>query len=151
MSTDLEQRFPSARIIGRGVTVAPALKSGIGLTFVLAMFGTGARLVIPILIQQAIDHGLQPGRVDIEYIMRLCLIGALCVVLSSLCLREAFAGSSPHIQIQRSVLILIPLTVIMSARHWRLRRAHRRDGEGMRGWLVKLVGVVRCGPDPSST
>jgi putative ABC transport system ATP-binding protein len=53
------------------------------------MFGTGARLVIPILIQQAIDHGLQPGRVDIEYIMRLCLIGALCVVLSSLCLREA--------------------------------------------------------------
>jgi hypothetical protein len=52
MSTDLEQRFPSARIIGRGVTVAPALKSGIGLTFVLAMFGTGARLVIPILIQQ---------------------------------------------------------------------------------------------------
>lgn len=59
------------------------------MTFVLAMFGTGARLVIPILIQQAIDHGLQPGRVDIEYIMRLCLIGALCVVLSSLCLREA--------------------------------------------------------------
>jgi putative ABC transport system ATP-binding protein len=53
------------------------------------MFGTGARLVIPILIQQSIDHGLQPGRVDIGYIMRLCLIGALCVVLSSLCLREA--------------------------------------------------------------
>ena len=89
MSTDLEQRFPSARIIGRGVTVAPALKSGIGLTFVLAMFGTGARLVIPILIQQSIDHGLQPGRVDVSYIMRLCIIGALCVVVSSFCLREA--------------------------------------------------------------
>jgi ATP-binding cassette subfamily B protein len=89
MSTDLEQRFPSARIIGRGVTVAPALKSGIGLTFVLALFGTGARLVIPILIQQAIDNGLQPGQVDIAYIMRLCIIGALCVVLSSFCLREA--------------------------------------------------------------
>ena len=89
MSTDIEQRFPSARVIGRGVTVAPALKSGIGLTFVLALFGTGARLVIPVLIQQSIDHGLQPGRVDVQYIVRLCLIGALCVVLSSFCLREA--------------------------------------------------------------
>ena len=37
MSTDIEQRFPSARIIGRGVTVAPALKSGIGLTFLFAV------------------------------------------------------------------------------------------------------------------
>ncbi|MEI8069096.1 MAG: ABC transporter transmembrane domain-containing protein, partial [Actinomycetota bacterium] len=86
---DTEQRFPSARIIGRGVTVAPALKSGIGLTFVLALFGTGARLVIPILIQQSIDHGLQPGRVNVPYIVRLCGVGAVCVVLSSLCLREA--------------------------------------------------------------
>lgn len=89
MSTDLEQRFPSARIIGRGVTVAPALKSGIGITFLLALFGTGARLVIPILIQQSIDHGLQPGHVNVSYISRLCTIGAICVVISSLCLREA--------------------------------------------------------------
>ena len=89
MSTDIEQRFPSARIIGRGVTVAPALKSGIGLTFLFALFGTGARLVIPILIQQSIDHGLQPGRVDVSYIVRLSVIGASCVVISSFCLREA--------------------------------------------------------------
>ena len=89
MSTDIEQRFPSARIIGRGVTVAPALKSGIGLTFLFALFGTGARLVIPILIQQSIDHGLQPGRVDVSYIVRLSVIGAICVVISSFCLREA--------------------------------------------------------------
>ena len=89
MSTDIEQRFPSARVIGRGVTVAPALKSGIGLTFLLALFGTGARLVIPILIQQSIDNGLQPGRVDVRYIVRLCVIGAACVVISSFCLREA--------------------------------------------------------------
>jgi putative ABC transport system ATP-binding protein len=89
VSTDIEQRFPSARIIGRGVTVAPALKSGIGLTFLFALFGTGARLVIPILIQQSIDHGLQPGRVDIAYVVKLCGIGAVCVVISSFCLREA--------------------------------------------------------------
>jgi len=89
VSTDIEQRFPSARIIGRGVTVAPALKSGIGLTFLFALFGTGARLVIPILIQQSIDHGLQPGRVDVSYIVRLSVIGAICVVISSFCLREA--------------------------------------------------------------
>jgi putative ABC transport system ATP-binding protein len=86
---EMDQRFSSARIIGRGVNVAPALKSGLGRTFLLALCGTGARLVIPILIQQSIDHGLQPGHVDVGYIGRLCAVGAVCVVLSSLCLREA--------------------------------------------------------------
>ena len=64
MNIDTEGRFQAARVIGRGVNAAPALKSGIGLTFVLALLGTGARLAIPVLIQQSIDHGLQPGKID---------------------------------------------------------------------------------------
>ena len=50
-------RFGSARTIGRGMRVAPALSHGLSLTFGFAFLGTGARLVIPILIQQSIDHG----------------------------------------------------------------------------------------------
>ena len=82
-------RFGSARTIGRGMRVAPALSHGLGLTFGFAFLGTGARLVIPILIQQRIDHGLQPNQVMVSFIAMLGVIGACCVVISSVSLRVA--------------------------------------------------------------
>ena len=82
-------RFGSARTIGRGMRVAPALSHGLGLTFGFAFLGTGARLVIPILIQQSIDHGLQPNQVRVSFIAMLGVIGACCVVISSVSLRVA--------------------------------------------------------------
>ena len=82
-------RFGSARTIGRGMRVAPALSHGLGLTFGFAFLGTGARLVIPILIQQSIDHGLQPNQVMVSFIAMLGVIGACCVVISSVSLRVA--------------------------------------------------------------
>ena len=69
--------------------VAPALSHGLGLTFGFAFLGTGARLVIPILIQQSIDHGLQPNQVRVSFIAMLGVIGACCVVISSVSLRVA--------------------------------------------------------------
>ena len=69
--------------------VAPALSHGLGLTFGFAFLGTGARLVIPILIQQSIDHGLQPNQVRVSFIAMLGVIGACCVVVSSVSLRVA--------------------------------------------------------------
>jgi len=69
--------------------VAPALSNGIALTFLFAFIGTGARLVIPILIQQSIDHGLQPGNIRVSYIAVLGLIGSGFVLVSSLSLRVA--------------------------------------------------------------
>jgi len=59
------------------------------LTFGFAFLGTGARLVIPILIQQSIDHGLQPNQVRVSFIAMLGVIGACCVVISSVSLRVA--------------------------------------------------------------
>ena len=82
-------RFGSARTIGRGMRVAPALSNGIGLTLLFAFIGTGARLVIPILIQQSIDNGLQPGDIRVSYIALLGLIGSGFVLSSSVSLRIA--------------------------------------------------------------
>ena len=50
--------------IGRGFTHAPALRRGLGLTVALAVFGTGTRVVVPILIQLTIDTGFDGGRVQ---------------------------------------------------------------------------------------
>ena len=82
-------RFGSARTIGRGMRVAPALSSGIALTLLFAFIGTGARLVIPILIQLSIDNGLQVGNIRVSYIAWLGLIGSGFILISSASLRVA--------------------------------------------------------------
>lgn len=78
-------------IIGRGVEVAPVFRTGFGATFLLAALGTGARVAIPILLQQAIDHGLTGGSVRLGYVLRLVLIGAVVVVCAAICQRAAVA------------------------------------------------------------
>jgi putative ABC transport system ATP-binding protein len=65
------------------------LKNGISLTLLFAFIGTGARLVIPILIQLSIDNGLRPGNIRVSYIAWLGLIGSGFVLMSSVSLRVA--------------------------------------------------------------
>jgi putative ABC transport system ATP-binding protein len=45
--------------LGRGVEAAPALRSGFGTTLLLAMVGAAGRVVIPVLVQQAVDRGFR--------------------------------------------------------------------------------------------
>ena len=82
-------RFATAKTITRGVNIAPALGKGIGVTFLFALVGSLARVVVPILIQQSIDNGLQPGNVRVDYIAKLGLIAAISVVVASFSLRRA--------------------------------------------------------------
>jgi putative ABC transport system ATP-binding protein len=82
-------RFATAKTITRGVNIAPDLGKGIGVTFLFALVGSLARVVVPILIQQSIDNGLQPGNVRVNYIAKLGLIAAISVVVASFSLRRA--------------------------------------------------------------
>jgi putative ABC transport system ATP-binding protein len=82
-------RFATAKTITRGVNIAPDLGKGIGVTFLFALVGSLARVVVPILIQQSIDNGLQPGNVRVDYIAKLGLIAAISVVVASFSLRRA--------------------------------------------------------------
>ena len=82
-------RFATAKTITRGVNIAPDLGKGIGVTFLFALVGSLARVVVPILIQQSIDNGLQPGNVRVDYIAKLGLIAAISVIVASFSLRRA--------------------------------------------------------------
>ncbi len=82
-------RFATAKTITRGVNIAPDLGKGIGVTFLFALVGSLARVVVPILIQQSIDNGLQPGNVRVDYIAKLGLVAAISVVVASFSLRRA--------------------------------------------------------------
>ncbi len=79
--------------IRRGLREAPVLRDGLWLTFVLAAVGSGGRVVVPILIQQAIDNGIDTGgvrnEVDVALVARLAAIGTIAVLISGLAFRQA--------------------------------------------------------------
>jgi ATP-binding cassette subfamily B protein len=89
--TEPISRWTAAHTIGRGVEEAPALRRGFGLTLGLAMVGAAGRVVIPILVQQAIDRGFQPGNVKVDVVAVLALIGAGVIVIATICQRTAVA------------------------------------------------------------
>ncbi len=82
-------RWSAVETIGRGVRAAPALRTGFGLTLTLAMFGAAGRVVVPVVIQQAVDHGFRDGVVKVGTITTLAVIGLVAVVLATWAQRTA--------------------------------------------------------------
>ena len=89
--TEPISRWSAMQMIGKGVEAAPALRRGFGVTFALAMVGSAGRVVVPILIQQAIDRGLRAGEVQVGVVMILGLIGLVVVVVATFAQRTAVA------------------------------------------------------------
>ncbi len=79
--------------IGAGVQAAPVLRRGIGTTLLLAMMGSAGRVVVPILLQQAIDRGFRPTddgtTVDVRTITWLCSIGLVALIVTGVAQRSA--------------------------------------------------------------
>ena len=87
----MSSRWSAVHTIGRGVQEAPALRTGFGVTLALAMVGAAGRVVIPILVQQAIDHGFADGSVQMDTIYSLAAIGLAVIILATVCQRMAVA------------------------------------------------------------
>ena len=79
--------------IRRGLAAAPVLRHGLWVTFALAALGSGGRVVVPILIQQAIDKGIggesNTESVDIAFVARLAAVGVVAVLISGFAFRQA--------------------------------------------------------------
>jgi ATP-binding cassette subfamily B protein len=81
---------PALTTLRRGLEAAPVLRDGLGVTFALAAVGSAGRIVVPVLIQQAIDNGIV-GRdeVRVGYVVQLALIAVVAVTIAALALRQA--------------------------------------------------------------
>jgi ABC-type multidrug transport system fused ATPase/permease subunit len=79
----------AVRTIGRGLETAPILRQGLGVTWMFAAVGASGRVVVPILIQQAIDRGIEAGEVQMDVIVQMALLGALAVIVSGWAFRQA--------------------------------------------------------------
>ena len=89
--TEPISRWTTAETIGRGVRAAPALRTGFGLTFALALVGAGGRVVIPILVQQAIDRGFSPAGVRVGTGTTMAAIALVAIVVATWAQRTAVA------------------------------------------------------------
>jgi putative ABC transport system ATP-binding protein len=73
---------------------SPELRHGAVVTVLLALVGASGRLVTPILVQQAIDKGLSGTAVNVDYVGRMCLIGAAVIMVAAVANRTAVARMS---------------------------------------------------------
>ena len=75
-----EEQPPALGILRRGLRESPELRKGIGVTAFFALVTALARLVLPVLVQQAIDGGFVEGQVDIGFVTNAA-IAAIVLVL----------------------------------------------------------------------
>jgi len=86
-------------ILRRGLATSPELRRGAGITIGLALVSAGGRVVVPVLIQQVIDHGLGGERVRMGLVVSLCAAAAMVVVITAASTRltlARLARSSEH-------------------------------------------------------
>ncbi|MEY2402239.1 MAG: ATP-binding cassette, subfamily bacterial [Ilumatobacteraceae bacterium] len=130
--TEPLSRWSAVQMIGKGVQAAPALRRGIGTTFGLAMLGSAGRVVVPILVQQAIDRGLQKDKVDVGVVTILGVIGLSVIIVATIAQRTAVARLG-----RRSEEALYTLRVRLFEHIHRLSLADH--SEERRGALVARV------------
>ncbi|MFK7918709.1 MAG: ABC transporter ATP-binding protein [Ilumatobacter sp.] len=89
--SSIETDEGAIKTIRRGLQAAPVLRNGLWFTFLLAAIGSGGRVVVPILIQQAIDRGISTdGRsVDVGLVARLSIVAAIAVLIAGVAFRQA--------------------------------------------------------------
>ncbi|HEU5426747.1 MAG TPA: ABC transporter ATP-binding protein [Actinocrinis sp.] len=72
-------------IVRKGLRLSPEFTRGIGVTMLLAFIATVGRIVIPIAVQQAVDHGFDaPGGVDVGEVRVMVGLAALAVLATTL-------------------------------------------------------------------
>src|SRR3954470_15275578 len=77
-----EQRG-SLATLAHGLAVAPEFRKGLPTTLALALLSTAGRVVVPLAVQQTIDHGLSGSTPDLALVRTACGLAALAVVITA--------------------------------------------------------------------
>lgn len=126
-----------------GLRAAPALRTGLASTVLLALVGATGRVVIPILIQQTIDSGIgisssgtsgsaRAQTLDLDRTAVLCAVAFLWLIIAAVCQRAAVMRLG-----QRSEAALLDLRVRLFGRIHRIGVEDHNDEK--RGALVARV------------
>ena len=74
----------SLQVLAHGLRLAPEFRAGLGVTMTLALLSTAGRVVVPIAVQQTIDHGLTgPHGPDLGLVRVTCLLAFGALLLTA--------------------------------------------------------------------
>src|SRR4051794_5046648 len=73
------------RTLVRGLQLSPEFRDGLGWTLLLALVATAGRVVVPIAVQQTIDHGLgADGPPDLGLVRTAVTLAAGAVIVTAI-------------------------------------------------------------------
>jgi ATP-binding cassette, subfamily B, bacterial len=70
--------------IRRGIAVSPELKEGLRGTLALAVVASLGQVIVPIVVQQTLDHGLGKDGPDVSFVVLMGVVAAAAIVVTSL-------------------------------------------------------------------
>ncbi|MCU1621803.1 MAG: transporter related protein [Frankiales bacterium] len=73
----------SLATLAHGLKLAPEFRNGLPTTLGLALLSTAGRVVVPLAVQQTIDHGLSGKTPDLPLVRVACGLAALAVALTA--------------------------------------------------------------------
>lgn len=76
-----EEQPPALETLGRAWRSSPELRQGLGVTIFFAVLSAAARLVLPVLVQQAIDRGFQADPVDVAFITNATIAAGVLILV----------------------------------------------------------------------
>lgn len=69
--------------VRRGLALSPELRLGLAGTIAIAVVATAGRVIVPVVIQQIIDRGIQGGDVDLDFVITMTLAALVAVVVTA--------------------------------------------------------------------
>lgn len=131
-SEEIRARRGAWKTIKRGLGLSPELRKGLAATIVIALVATAGRVVVPIVIQQIIDNGLEQDGVDMGFVLEMSGYALIAVVVTA-----AFTGWM-HLRLARVAETALSGLRIRAFRHIHdLSMLHQASEQ--RGVLVTRV------------
>jgi putative ABC transport system ATP-binding protein len=69
--------------LAHGLRIAPEFRAGLPLTLLLALVSTAGRVVVPLAVQQTIDHGLSGPKPDLGLVRSACAWALVAVLVTA--------------------------------------------------------------------
>jgi ATP-binding cassette subfamily B protein len=82
--------------LAHGLRLTPELRAGLGVTLALALLATAGRVVVPVAVQQTIDHGLSGPEPDLPLVRLACTLALVAVAVT------AFANYLTNVRLYRT-------------------------------------------------
>ena len=84
--TEAGARHGAWNTLRRGLALSPRLRRGLPVTVALGLVGTLGKVLVPVAVQQGLDHGLRAaGGPDLHRVVQIVSVTAAMLVVTVIC------------------------------------------------------------------